>query len=174
MTDQEWMARLQAGDGQALAALMDRHWAAALHLAQGLLRDDALAEDAVQEAFARVYLLRQRYRSEFSFQAWLSAMVRNLCLDQLRRRRRAPVTVDALPDVPVESAEAAFLARESRWQVWNRLRALDENDRALLTGYALDGLSYQELARRTGLSLPQVKIRLHRIRKRLRSKEDDA
>lgn len=173
MTDQELMARLQQGDEGALEALMDRHRAGALRQAESLLQDAAQAEDAVQEAFARVYLLRDAYRPEFAFGAWLKAMVRNLCLDQLRRRRRGPLPLETLPDTPVESAEATFLAGERRWRVWNELRALPEGDRALLTGYALEGLSYQELARRTGLSLPQVKIRLHRIRKRLRSKEGD-
>ena len=58
-------------------------------------------------------------------------------------------------------------------QLWNELRRLTPTDQALLTGYALEGRSYRELAQAQGLSLPQVKIRLHRIRNRLRSKERD-
>ena len=124
----------------------------------------------MQEAFARVYLARHKYRQSFAFTTYLSVLVRNLCIDQLRRRRIATV---ALPEGETASAEAVYWQTERREHLWNTLRALNATDRALLTGYALEGLSYRELAQQTGLSLPTVKIRLHRIRIRLRKERDD-
>ena len=171
MDDNQLMARLAAGDTAALEELILRHREAALHQARSILQDHALAEDMVQEAFARVYLLRHKYRPDFAFTTYLRVLVRNLCIDQLRRKRITPV--DDLPEGMAESAEAAYWRRERRVQLWNELRALDKTDQALLTGYALEGLTYRELSQRTGLSLPTVKIRLHRIRKRLRDKERD-
>lgn len=171
MDDNQLMARLAQGDTAALEELILRHREAALKQARSILYDHALAEDVVQEAFARVYLLRHKYRSDFAFTTYLRVLVRNLCIDQLRRRRSAPV--ESLPEGMVESAEAAYWHRERRVQLWNELRALDKTDQALLTGYALEGRSYRELAQILGLSLPTVKIRLHRIRQRLRSKERD-
>lgn len=170
MDDNQLMARLAAGDESALEELILRHRTAALRQAQGILGDHALAEDMVQEAFARVYLLRYKYRPDFAFTTYLRTLVRNLCIDQLRRRR---VAAEAQPQGEADSAEVAYWERERRMQLWNELRSLDEADRALLTGYALDGLSYRELAQLTGLSLTTVKIRLHRIRKRLRKERDD-
>ena len=172
MDDNELMARLKMGDTDALALLIRRHRSWALARAEDMLHDGALAEDVVQEAFARVYLLRERYRPEFAFATWLGVLVRTLCLDQLRRRRLAPMPVESLPEAGSEdSAEAVFLRKEARLALLNELAALGDTDRALLTGFALEGESYQALARRTGLTLGQVKIRLHRIRKRLRDKE---
>ena len=173
MTDHELMARLGRGDADALEELMRRHREAAVREARRLLRDDALAEDAAQEAFARVYLARARYRADFEFRTWLMAIVRNLCMDQLRRGRLGPVPMDALPETPTPSAESEYLAKDRRTRLWNRLAALSPMDAALLTGYALEDKSYRELAERYHLSVPQVKIRLHRIRKRLREEERD-
>ena len=172
MDDNELMARLKMGDTDALALLIRRHRSWALARAEDMLHDGALAEDVVQEAFARVYLLRERYRQEFAFATWLGVLVRNLCIDQLRRRRLAPMPVEPLPEAGSEdSAEAVFLRKEARLALLNELASLGDTDRALLTGFALEGESYQALARRTGLTLGQVKIRLHRIRRRLRDKE---
>ena len=172
MDDNELMARLRMGDTDALDMLIRRHRPWALARAEGMLHDAALAEDVVQEAFVRVYLLRDRYSSSFAFSTWLGVLVRNLCIDQLRRRRLAPMPVEPLPETGSEdSAEAAFLRKETRLALLSKLAALDDTDRALLTGFALEGESYQALAKRSGLTLGQVKIRLHRIRKRLRDKE---
>ena len=172
MDDNELMARLKMGDTDALALLIRRHRSWALARAEDMLHDGALAEDVVQEAFARVYLLRERYRPEFAFATWLGVLVRNLCIDQLRRRRLAPMPVEPLPETgSVDSAEAVFLRKEARLALLNELASLGDTDRALLTGFALEGESYQALAKRSGLTLGQVKIRLHRIRKRLRDKE---
>lgn len=171
MDDNALMARLALGDVQALEELIRRHRPAALRQAEGILQDAALAEDVTQEAFTRVYLLRHDYRPEFAFTTYLRVMVHNLCIDQLRRRKAAPVPMEQLPQGESASAEAAFLAREHRMRLWNELRALPPADQALLTGYALEGLSYRALARLHGLSVPQVKIRLHRIRKRLKERD---
>ena len=171
MDDHALRARLAAGDNEALGELIRRHRDAAMKQAVQFLKDECLAEDVVQEAFARVYLMRERYRSDFAFTTYLATLVRNLCIDQWRRiHRNVPV-----PEVEAgmcESAEAAWLAQESRRGLWSLLGSLTQQDRALLTGYALDGLSYQQLARREGLSIGQVRIRLHRFRQKLRKERD--
>ena len=173
MTDHELMARLASGDESALEELMRRHRPAAVAEANRLLGDHALAEDIAQEAFARVYLARAQYRPTFAFKTWLMTILRNLCVDQLRRRRLGPVPLDVLPEGASPSAESEYLALERRMRLWNELAALSPEDAGLLTGYALEELSYRELAARYRLSVPQVKIRLHRIRKRLRARERD-
>lgn len=173
MTDHELMARLAMDDPDALEELMRRHRPTAVQEARRMLGDAALAEDVAQEAFARVYLARRQYRESFAFRTWLTAIVRNLCVDQIRRRKLSPVPSEALPEGSSPSAESEYLALERRMRLWNELAALSPVDAGLLTGYALEDRSYRELAARYGLSVPQVKIRLHRIRKRLRAKECD-
>lgn len=171
MDDHALMARLAAGDDEALGELIRRHHASAMQQAVRFLQDEGLAEDVVQEAFARVYLMRTRYRSDFAFTTYLAALVRNLCIDQWRKARRS-IPVPEVDAGLCESAEAVWLAGESRRGLWSALSGLPPQDCALLTGYALEGLSYQQLARREGLSAGQVRIRLHRIRQKLRKERD--
>lgn len=167
MDDNELMRRLALGDEAALTELIRRHRTWAEHLAEGLLNDHAAAEDIVQEAFARVYLLRQRYQPTFTFRTWLGVMVRRLCIDQYRRQKHAPELPGELPEGMADSAESVFLAGERRMDLWYALQQLAPQDRRLLEGYALEGLSYRQLAERERLTQPVVKIRLHRIRKTL-------
>lgn len=127
------------------------------------------------DAFARVYLLRERFQPAFAFQTWLRVLVRSRCLDQLRRRARQPIPVDdPVPQGLAASPEALALQKEERLRLWEMLEELSEVDQRLLLGYAMEGRSYRELADALHLSLPQVRVRLHRIRKRLRRKEDAA
>ena len=171
--DNQLMARLQHGDTDALEALITRHRLGAEQYAARILDDAALAEDVVQEAFVRVYVHRAAYQPSFTFRTWLMVLVRRLCIDQLRRLSRAPVTMDALPDVPTASAEEACLRRLEQRSLLEALASLEAVDQALLTGFALEGLSYQQLAARHRMTAGQVRIRLHRLRKRLREKERD-
>lgn len=174
-SDSQLMARLCQGDDSALDQLIARHRGSAEQYARALVRDAGEAEDAVMDAFARVYLLRERYQPAFSFQAWLRVLVRSRCLDLLRRRARRPVPMDELPPGGLaESPEALALQREERLRIWRLLEELSDADQRLLLGYAVHGRSYRELAQALHLSLPQVRVRLHRIRRRLRRKEDTA
>lgn len=171
--DNQLMARLQRGDTDALTELVARHRAPAEQYAARLLGDAALAEDVVQEAFARVYVHRNVYQPTFTFRTWLLVLVRRLCIDQWRRQARAPMAMELLPDVPTPSAEEACFRRLEQRSLLEAVAALEGVDRDLLTGFALEGLSYQQLAQRLHLTVGQVRLRLHRLRKRLREKERD-
>jgi RNA polymerase sigma-70 factor (ECF subfamily) len=79
-----------------------------------------------------------------------------------------------MPEPFVDSAEAEYMARWERTGRMQRIAELDERDRRLLLGFALEGKSTRELARENGMTDDQVRIRLHRIRKRLKKEEGDA
>lgn len=173
MDDNELMARVKVGDMEALGELIGRHRGWAEGLAMAMTGDRGLAEDVVQEAFARVYLLRQEYRATFQFRTYLGVLVRHLCVDQLRRMKRGPLLPGELPEVEVPSAESVYLQGEERMRLWDAIAALPETDRKLLTGYALEEKSCRQLAAEQGMTTGQVKTRLHRIRKALKAKERD-
>ena len=66
------------------------------------------------------------------------------------------------------SAEAEFITRSDHLERIHLLASLNEQDRRLLLGSALDGLTSKQLAAETGMTAVQVRVRLHRIRRRLR------
>ena len=73
-----------------------------------------------------------------------------------------------LPDRPVNSAEAEYFSRLDRMNRIHLLAELDETDRRMLLAFALDGKPTREIALEMNMSDGQVRVRLHRIRRRLR------
>ena len=172
--DRELMARLIRGDEDALTALISRNRTAYEAYARALLHDAPAAEEVVLDAFAKLVVAKDAFIPGMRFDAWFHALVRNGCLDYLRRAAARPRLLALEADFPAEDTpEAAVLRKERRLEVWSMLSDLAPQDKALLTGFALEGKSYAELARATGLSSAAVRVRLHRIRKRLRKKEDE-
>ena len=166
--DRELVARLKTGDTEALEQLITRWRSRAEAYANSILHDPQAAEDAVQEAFSRTYALRSSLDERYSFSAWLFTVVKRICIDELRRQKRSPGLPGELPDPPVDSAEEAFISNWERQERIHLLAALDEADRRILLAFSLEGKPTKQIARETGLSDGQVRIRLHRIRKKLK------
>jgi RNA polymerase sigma-70 factor (ECF subfamily) len=160
-------------DAARFEAQVRRHRDAVYRLACSLLEDRAEAADVTQEVLVKLW----HYRGELEdgrTRAWLLRTARNACLDALRHRavRRDVLTVHtdgvarAADDTPgpADHAEAADVHRH----LWRALRALDEPYRSLVILRETQGLSYDELADVLDLSMSQVKVYLHRARRRLR------
>ena len=171
--DVRLMLAFRAGDAAAFDALF-RRWASPLlrYLAR-MLRDDAAAEDLVQEAFLRVHRARERYTPEARFSTWLYRIATNLALNELRRPRRRER--HAAPDdeggpglvAPAVEAEGAVDARRRAGRVLDALDALPEKQRAALCLAALEWLSYAEVAEALEVSESAVKALVHRARSAL-------
>ena len=168
MEDRELMARLKANDVSALEELVNRYRKAAENYAFGILHDSQLAEDAVMEAFSRIYASRAKYDPQNAFYTWLTVIVRRICIDQLRKMKRGPILTDKIPEIPDKSAESIFLEEQERKNRIHLVAELSEEDRRLLIGSALEERPIHELAEELGMSDGQVRVRLYRIRKRLR------
>ncbi len=98
--DAELAARAGRGDTAAFEALMRRHNRTLFRTARAILRDDAEAEDALQEAYLQAYHALPRFRAEARFTTWMVRIVANEALMRLRKEtRRAQI-------VPMQSADA--------------------------------------------------------------------
>ncbi len=172
--DNTLMQRVKEGDQQAFETLVLRHREAALHKARSLVKDAHLAEDVVQECFADLYLHRGAYRPDFSFSTFLSALVRHKSIDMLRKRRRQPLPYEELPEAPGgETPESLCIRREIYTGLTHALFDLPEEQREMLLLFAIHGMDYRQIAKALHKSIPQVKVGLHRIRKKLiKAKED--
>ena len=166
--DRELAARLKAGDTEALEQLITRWRAGAEAYAGSILRDPQAAEDAVQEAFARIYAFRTGLDEQCSFSAFLFTIVRRICIDELRKRRRFPDLPGELPEPPAESAEEVYLRNRERLERIHLLAELEETDRKILLAFSLEGKPTKQIAGEMKMSDGQVRVRLHRIRGKLR------
>ena len=127
--------------------------------------NDALADDLTSETFVRVWTSRGEIR-QATVKAYLFTIVRNLHRDHWRRERRWTQLEDHLPDKGISPQRRSETSSELR-SVMANLQKLPEQERAALLMYAEEEMSYQEIADALGLSLPAVKVKIHRARLKL-------
>jgi RNA polymerase sigma-70 factor (ECF subfamily) len=174
--DDELIAQVVAGDRQAFETLYDRYAATVFGLALKMLGDRAVAEDAVQEIFWRVWRRLGSFDRSRPFAPWLFGIAHNYCIDELRRRKVRPQTVledvdnPVLSDIPddVDIGETAILA-EQRAAVRTALEHLPDEQRQALQLAYFGGLTQQEIAARLGNPLGTVKTRMRLGLQKLRS-----
>jgi RNA polymerase sigma-70 factor (ECF subfamily) len=140
-----------------------------------VIRDQDVAEDAVQEAFFSAYRNLDRFSGP-SFRAWLTRIAVNAAHDILRKRARRPADPypewedDAWqPPAPAaEGPEAMSLARQQRAAIARCLEGITADQRTAIVLYDVQGYDYGEIAAITGVSVGTVKSRIHRGRLALR------
>ena len=140
------------------------------NVAYRLTGNDDDAYDLVQEALLRVRKGLETYQPG-SMEAWLSRIVTNVFLDEVRRRRRRPV--ESLPDDPerlLPASPGADEANESLPEdVQSALRRLPEDFRTAVVLCDVVGLSYEEIADALSVPVGTVRSRIHRGRRLLRA-----
>jgi RNA polymerase sigma-70 factor (ECF subfamily) len=157
------VARAQGGDERALEALVRLAAPGVLSAARAITRDPALAEDAAQEAFLRTFRALQRFRPEGSFRAWVRTIAIRTAIDLLRRRKpETSISEFASPVARETSRNDADLPVSA-------LVALALVDREILIAREIEGAADLEIARRLGLSVTALRVRVHRARRMLRA-----
>ena len=161
----------------SLVALLQRR---GLRIAYHYLRDAADADEAVQDAFVKVFLHIEQYREELSFDVWFMRILVNACLDRLKSRNRqqrwiATPLEDAHDERPVEQAagsapstEHELLARERWQQVLDAVAKLPDRQRLVFTLSHLDERTAAEISEATGMSPATVRVHLFRALRKLR------
>lgn len=158
------------------------HLRAAYNLARWLLRDERLAEDAVQEAYLRAFRFFDDLRGGDA-RPWLLGIVRNACFDALRQTRRHAnelpfdesldgdadaLGMDGLPTCEVGDPAAAWERRALRRRVNEAVAALPPPFREVIVLRELEEMSYEDIARVAGIPAGTVMSRLSRARALLR------
>ena len=171
--DVRLMLAFCAGDDASFDALFERWSVRLLRYLERMVREAAVAEELVQEAFLRVYRARARYSADARFSTWLYRIATNLAFNELRRpRRRSPHRSAEDEEAPELVAEASATddvvhARRLGASLEAELAALPERQRAALVLSAVDGLSYAEVAQALDVTEKAVKALVHRARSTL-------
>jgi len=170
LSDEALIALAARGEEPALAALYDRYGRVAYGLALRVLRDAALAEDAVQEAFLAVWRSAHRYIPERSKPStWIMTFVHRRAVDLVRReeRRRTDQLTEADATVGGSVDEEAWLRLE-RERVQGAIRQLPDQQREAIELAYYGGFTQSELAERLGQPLGTIKSRMFTGLARLR------
>ncbi|MFB0524495.1 MAG: RNA polymerase sigma factor, partial [Phycisphaerae bacterium] len=135
----------------------------ALAVAQQILSDHALAEDAVQESFLKVIRKRQQYIPGSPFSCWFYAIVRNVCVDILRKQARRKKVIEETSISGEPSTQQTDLSEISKL-----LDVLTSGERDVLVLRIVHGLRFRDVAAALGISEEAAKKRAQRALKRLR------
>jgi RNA polymerase sigma-70 factor (ECF subfamily) len=177
LTDEDLIARMQAGETAAPLTELERRYGKRLyHMVRGMLRDAHLAQDVTQEVFQKVLLKHGLYRLGTNFRAWIFEVARNQALTAIRARQRRPRPVSSLataadgnvfetlaaPATDRGLEEAEFMAAFQQ--------ALDElppHYRSVFELCVRQERTYEDAGKELGLPTGTVAIRIMRARKRL-------
>jgi RNA polymerase sigma-70 factor (ECF subfamily) len=176
LSDHRLIELIRQNERGAFEALMRRYNRRLFRVARSVLRNDAAAEDAVQEAYIRAFTRLDRYKPTGSFDAWLTRIALNEALMN-RRKSRAEVSLDDVDEhvliddrVPEpESAMDGVDAVYARRMLEHAVDALPEHYRTVFVLRAVEQLSINNTAACLGLTSATVKTRLHRAQRRLRT-----
>ena len=162
------VVRAQSGDLEAYAVLVRQTQAMAYAVARGMLRDGALAEDAIQEAYLRAFRRLRDLDEPAAFAGWLRRIVITVALNARRARRRTLLRLDDVPDVPVLDEAESTWSELQRQQLAGALLTLSGEERRLCDRRYHGGWSTARLAREAGVEEGAMRKRLQRIRDKLR------
>lgn len=176
----EWIRRLQAGDREPFARLVERYQRRVFSLVYHLVRRRDETEDIAQEAFIKAFQAIRSYNFQSSFATWLARITVNHCYDYLRRERASRVRyfwqmgaegskqMEALAERAPEAGRVGEDERLAARELAEKLLArAPAADRVILSMKELEDLSVEEIGAILNLNVSTVKVRLHRARKRM-------
>lgn len=165
--DDIYIKKVKSGDVEAFRYFVRQYQHMAFSVALSVVKDEFLAEEVVQEAFINVYNKLDSFKGKSKFSTWLYRIVINKAFRSLDKQKK-------LAYEPIEDNEMAFnqesyepLSKdEQRFYINETLQQMPPKESLALRLFYLEEMSMEELQDVTGWSLSNVKVILHRARKR--------
>ncbi len=175
--DELLMQRVVGRDAEAFARLYDRHADLIYSVALRVLADPALAQDAAQDVFLRLWRTPTAYDpARGRFVSWLVSVARNRAVDEVRMRGRRRLremgenaSLDDPPDARAEDPQLAVQVQADRLAVRRALALLPDEQRTAIELAYFSGLTQQEIAERLGQPLGTIKTRTRLAMRKLRA-----
>ena len=180
LSDAEVVARVQAGEHALFELIMRRYNRRVFRIARSILRDDAEAEDAVQEAYVSACFKLNQFRGPEGFATWICHIATNAALMRRRSRARVGLTLVDAPGErpgdeaamaelrsPPETPEAALHEYQLRCLLEQAIDGLPETYRSAFVMREVERMSVADTARCLGIEEATVKTRVHRARRLL-------
>jgi len=182
LPDWDLAERMRGGDQRAFELVMRRHNRLLYRTARAILRDDAEAEDCVQEAYLQGFRSIAAFRGESKLSTWLTRIVVNHALGTMRKRKKqdSDISLDNVLDLDghvrgasasvgePEQPEASALREEMRRILERNIDQLPSAFRTVFMLRALEEMSAQETAECLGIPEATVRTRFFRARSLLR------
>jgi len=168
--DNSLMELVKNGDKESYDEIVKRHRVSAISFAYSFLFDIYTAEDIVQDVFVNIYIKRDGYKPICEFKTFLFQAVRNKSIDYLRRKKlRKTIDISDITELISCSSEDEFIQEEKMKFIFDLMNDLKKDYRTALYLFAVEGASYDEIANIMKKSMAQVKILIHRARKKMKN-----
>jgi RNA polymerase sigma-70 factor (ECF subfamily) len=170
--DDHYIELVLNGDTSAYAALVAKHKNLVFSIALKILNNREDAEEVAQDCFLKAYQALKSFEGKSKFSTWLYRIVYNAAISKTRKKKLDMIPMDNYvihnytEDAVLQGAEVVE-AEERRVMVERALERLPAEDNLLITLFYKGDSSIDEISEITGLSASNVKVRLHRIRKKL-------
>lgn len=186
-SDQELVKRTMQGDGQAFDELVVNYQNKVYALAYRYMGNEDDAYDVAQETFIKAYRSLRSFKGESSFGTWIYRITTNVCLDEIRRRKRrvVPLSLDEplatldgdevereIPDSSL-SADRVYEQKEFNQYIQKLLDEMKPEHKTAIILRDVMELSYEEIAAVLNCSIGTVKSRINRARGILQKKLGD-
>jgi len=177
--DVRLMELVSSGDVAAFEQLVEKHQALVMGTVGRMLGSNSDVEDIAQQVFVRVWKSAKSYVPRAKFTTWLLKITRNLVFNELRRRKRHPVSpLQAegegeeiqFKDERVSGPDASLLEAELQRIIEGAIAELPETQRMAVVLRRYEELSYEQIAEVLEQSVPAVKSLLFRARTELRER----
>lgn len=162
--------KAKAGDRLAFAQLVDVYYPRCIRFARHMLGNREDAEEAVQDAFVRVYQSLPRFREDARFEPWLFRILANRCRTLMAKRRRHDVVIEygVVPDRPAPPTEV--LERDWTEEIHRVLATLPAEQREAFLLRHVEDMAYEDMAAVTGVGLSALRMRVKRACDLLRAR----
>jgi RNA polymerase sigma-70 factor (ECF subfamily) len=175
--EEQTLIRLcQSGDLAAFETLLGNYEKLVYNLCYRYFGNHSDAADIGQEAMVRIFKKIKEFNGEASFKTWLYRVVTNICMDELRRRKNRPVSLEDIKEQGYEPV-TSFLGPEEMVEqqelyqlIMEVLTQLSVEHRTVLILKDVEGLDYHEIAAVLGCNIGTVKSRINRARETFRKR----
>jgi len=171
VSDEQLIKWIAKGDASCLGTLFERHHKRVYQYCWQLVRQEAQAEDLVQEVFLKILNKAGSFRGQGSFRAWMFNIARNLTFDHLRQSKRqgreAPSAETAELLVDHRSAEQAASGFQDIDTLQQAMSRLPESAQEVIWLGRFEFENYEELGRALGCKAATARVRMHRAMQQL-------
>jgi len=171
-TDEYYIREILKGDSGSFSQLVEKYSHLAFSLSMKILNQREDAEEAAQDAFIKAYNSLSSFQSSATFKTWFFRIVYNTSISKLRTRKNIEVKFEdiKISDTEIlatENAIGKLNADDRQRYLLVGLERLEPDERALLKMYYYDEFSMDDVSVITGLTVSNVKVKIHRSRKKL-------
>jgi RNA polymerase sigma-70 factor (ECF subfamily) len=170
--DLYYIESVKKGNIQAFSFLVEKYQRMIYTLALKLMKKPEDAEELAQDTFVKAYQKIDSYEGKSKFSTWLYTIAYNSCISELRKRRIEFKSLDDRQVTAEDEQKMNDYYRETKKEDQEKylnmaLEKLPEDDQVLVTLYYYENQSMDEISSITGLTVSNIKVKIHRARKRM-------